>query len=371
MQIARGSCQVSSATDLRLPQDAALAVIDRVRGISLMTELLRGSDELARGRAAFAFVDLTQRLVPDHARAIAPTPEIVAATAAALPRLRDVAASKANIQLRCLTYAALDQARRLPIDALRARATTLLDGVAVDCDPAPDAAPGSPAPVAAGSSVVTGTMTRQELEQLIARLDTQPAGLASQTSSALVAAGAEVEPLLQKRLQQTDRCRGLALIASILASRNAAAADVEAAFTRVLEGKCDGREPFDLLLAQGVAAAMMARPDGIAKMTGLLTYRDVSVRRRAAEAFGTLYERLGSGEHAQPAVPVDPALLPAVRAALEPLVAFATTERDQQARCLAVRALMHAQQAAHDDLRADAAAATAGRTLRCLASPNP
>ena len=295
----------------------------------------------------------------------------MAATEAALPLLRDVAVSKANIQLRCLSYEALDQARRLPIDALRARATTLLDGVTIDCDPAPAAAPSGSAAGAAGSSVVTGTMKREALEQLIARLDSQPAGLASQTSSALLAAGDEVEPLLQKRLQQTDRCRGLALVAGILASRNAAAADVEAAFTRVLEGKCDGREPFDLQLAQSVAAAFMTRPDGIAKMARLLAHRDVSVRRRAAEAFGTLFERLGSGEHAQPAAAVDPALLPAVRAALEPLVAFATTERDQQARCLAVRALMHAQQAAHDDLRADAAAATAGRTLRCLASPNP
>ena len=68
---------------------------------------------------------------------------------------------------------------------------------------------------------------------------------------------------------------------------------------------------------------------------------------------------------------IDPALLAPARAALEPLVAFATTERDQQARCLAVRALLHAQQAADDELRGDAAAATAGRTIRCLAPPNP
>ena len=116
----------------------------------------------------------------------------------------------------------------------------------------------------------------------------------------------------------------------------------------MLEGKCDGREPFDLQLAQGVAAAFVTRPDGIAKVARLLVHRDVSVRRRAAEAFSTLFERLGSGEHAQPAAAVDPALLPPARAALAPLVAFATTERDQQARCLGVRALMHAQQAVDD-----------------------
>lgn len=363
LEIARGTCQVSTGADLRLPQDAALAVIDRVRGISLMTELLRGSDDFARRRAAFAFAELTERLLPDHPRAIAATPEIVAATEAALPRLRDVATSKASVEIRCLSFAALDQARRLPIDPLRTRATKLLSGVSVACDPAADSAAAAPA--------AAKEVRRESLEETIARLDRQPPELAVQTSAALIAAGAEVEPLLQKRLRQTDRCRGLALVAGILANRNAAGADVDVAFKRVLEGKCDGREPFDLRLAQGVAAAFMTRPDGVATMTGLLAHREVGVRRRAAEAFGTLFEHLGSGEHAQTAATLDPALLAGARAALEPLVAFATTERDQQARCLAVRALLHAQQAADDGLRADAAAATAGRTLRCLASPKP
>ena len=146
LQMARGTCQPLSVADVRLQQDAAFAVIDRVRGISLMAELMRGDDQMARYRAAFAFDELTERLVPDHPRAIAPTPEIVAATEAALPLLRGVAVSRANAQLRCLSYEALDQARRLPIDALRARATKLLDGVTIDCDPAPGGkAPGGPA----------------------------------------------------------------------------------------------------------------------------------------------------------------------------------------------------------------------------------
>ena len=307
LQIARGTCQPSSVADVRLLQDAAFAVIDRVRGISLMAELLRGDDQMARYRAAFAFDELTERLVPDHPRAIAATPEIVAATEAALPLLRGVAVSKANVQLRCLSYEALDQARRLPIDALRARATKLLDGVTIDCDPAPGgAAPSGPAAGAAGSSVSTGTMKREGLEQLIARLDSQSAELAARTSTALLAAGDQVEPLLRNDWGRPTSCRGLALVAGILASRNAAAADVEAAFTRVLEGKCDGREPFDLQLAQGVAAAFVTRPDGIAKVARLLVHRDVSVRRRAAEAFSTLFERLGSGEHAQPRRPSIP-----------------------------------------------------------------
>ncbi|HXR43988.1 MAG TPA: hypothetical protein VN759_04220, partial [Pseudolysinimonas sp.] len=260
LQMARGTCQPLSVADVRLQQDAAFAVIDRVRGISLMAELLRGDDQMARYRAAFAFDALTERLRSDHAQTIAATPEIVAATEAALPLLRGVAVSRANAQLRCLCYEALDQARRLPIDPLRTRATKLLDGVRIDCDPAPGgAAPGGPAAGTAGSSVSTGTMKRETLEQLIAQLDSQSGELAARTSNALLAAGDQVEPLLQTRLGQTDKCRGLALVAGILASRNAAAADVDVAFTRVLEGKCDGREPFDLQLAQGVAAAFVTR----------------------------------------------------------------------------------------------------------------
>ena len=368
LDMARGDCQVSTIAELRLPQDAAFAVIDRARGISLMTELLRGKDPFARQRAALALDELTARLAADHVRTIAATPEIVAATEAALPRLRDVAVSKAPVEIRCPSYDALDRVRRLPIDTLRARATKLLDGVVVDCEPAAGSAPAGPG-TGTPTGAAKGNGRRDSLVETIARLDDQPPEQAEKASAALVAAGAEVEPLLQKRLTQTSKCRGLALVASILASRHAAPTDVDAAFTRVLEGRCDGREPFDLQLAQGVAAAFMARPDGVVTMTRLLVHRDVGVRRRAAEAFGTLFESLGSGEHAQASV--DPALLPPARAALEPLVAFATTERDQQARCLAVRALMHAQQAADDGLRSAATAATIGRTLRCLASPNP
>ena len=334
-----------------------------------MTELLRGSDPFARQRAAFALGELTERLRPNHARAIAATPAIVAATEAALPRLRDVAVSKAPAESAARRTTALDQARRLPIDRLRARATKLLDGVVgrVRTRGAGQRANRPPRPAPGDGR----DGRRESLAESPSRgWMTQPPELATKTSAALVAAGAEVEPLLRKRLQQTSRCRGLALVGSILASRHAAGADVEAAFMRVLEGQCDGREPLNLQLAQAVASAFMARPDGIATMTRLLVHRDVGVHRRAAEAFGTLYESLWL-RRTRAGVRRPQALLTPARAALEPLVAFATTERNQRARCLAVRALMHAQQAADDGLRTDAAAATTGRTLRCLAPPNP
>ena len=370
LQIARGACKPTAASDVGLMQDAAIAVVDRPRGIALMADMVRAGEPMFRFHAASALDSLTERLRPDHERRIAATPEIVSATEAALPVLRAVAVSKAHVQLRCACYEALDQARRLPIDTLRTRATKLLEGLTVDCDPAPGKSlPSGAGPVDPKAS--TPTTDRRALEQLIARLDSQPPSQARQTTAALLAAGAEVEPLLRQRLQQTDRCRGLALVAGILSGRNAAQADVEAAFTRVLEGRCEGRDPFDVLLAQSVAVSFMARPDGIATMARLLTHKDVEVRRRAADAFARLFERLGSGEHAQPAAAVDPALLPSVRASLEPLVAFATTERDETGRCLAVRALLHAQQASDAALRADAAAATAGRTIRCLAPPRP
>lgn len=215
---------------------------------------------------------------------------------------------------------------------------------------------------------VTDTMRRQELEEVIARLDRQPPPLAAQTTSALLAAPAEdVVPLLRKRLRETDRCRGLALVAGVLASRDAAQADVEAALVRVAAGRCQGREPFDLSLAQSAATAFVTGADGITRLTGWLGDRDVAVRRRAAHALTTLFERLGMGEASRPGA--DAATLAAARAALAPLVSLAQTERDMATRCEAVLAIQRAQEARDDGLRAAAGAESQGRTLRCQAPP--
>jgi hypothetical protein len=360
VEMARGACRVSSTADLNLQQDAAFVIIDRPRGIALMTELLRDGEPLARRRAAFALDELTERLQPQHPRAIAATPEILAATESALRPLRDAAVSKAHEQIRCMAFEAIDQARSLPYEAVRARATSLLADARVDCGSAGTTAHGS---------VPASPMRKESWEQIITRLDTQPPGLAAQTSSALLAAGNDVVPLLQKRLRQTDRCQGLALVAGILAARNVAAADVEAAFGRVVAGKCEGRDAFDVTLAQGAANAFVVRPDGIARLVGHLSDRDVAVRRRAAGALGVLFERLGMGAKAQPTS--DPAILGAARSAIAPLVTMATTERDQDARCQAVLAVQDAQAAQDETIRTEAEAQSRGRTLRCLAPPNP
>ncbi len=212
-------------------------------------------------------------------------------------------------------------------------------------------------------------MPRESWEAIISRLDSQPPALAAQTSSALAAAGDDVVPLLQQRLRQTDTCRGLALVAGVLASRQVAAADVEATFARVVAGTCKGRDPFALTLAQSAANTFVARPDGIARLAGHLTSRDVAVRRRVASALAVLFERLGMGEAARPTS--DPSIVDAARGALPALVTTATTERDQAARCQAVLALQRAQEAQDEGLRAEADAQTRGRTIRCLAPPNP
>ena len=361
VEMARGTCRAASLADAGLQQRAAIAVIDRPRGIAALAELLRDRDPLARQRAAVALDELTERLQPDHPRAIAATPEILAATEAALRPLRHAAVSRGPEQIRCLAFEAIDQARRLPHEPIRARATSLLEGARIDC---------APPPGTARTGAAAAHVRRESWAELIARLDTQSPELASRTSAALLAAAAgDVVPLLQKRLTETGSCRGLALVAGVLASRNAAAADVEAAFARVVHGKCAGREPFDLALAQTAAHAFLARPDGIARLAGHLTDRDVAVRRRAAGAFATLFERLGMGANAQPTS--DQAILGVARETLPALVVMATTERDQRARCQAVLALQRAQEAQDAAIRTEAEAQTRGRTLRCLAPPNP
>ena len=359
--MARGACRASSTADLNLQQDASFALVDRPRGISVLADLLRRGDPLARRRAAVALGDLMARLQPQHPRAIEPTPEILAATVAALRPLRDAAVSRAHEQIRCPAFEALDRARGLPHEAVRAHATSFLAGARAECGPPPATAP---------SGAVAGSVRGESWAESIARLDTQAPEDASRTSAALLAApAADVVPLLQQRLTQTSSCRGLALAAGVLASRNAAEADVEAAFARVVAGQCDGRDDFALALAQTAANALLAAPDGVSRLAGHLTDRDVAVRRRAAAALATLFERLGMGDAARPIS--DPATLGAARAAIPALLTVATTERDQRARCQAVLALQRAQEAQDAAIRADAEAQTRGRTIRCLAPPNP
>jgi HEAT repeat protein len=362
VEMARGACPAASVADLNLQQDAALAIIDRPRGIALMTELLRSKDDLTRRRAVFAFDQLTERLRPGHPRTIAATPEILAATEASLTPLRDTAVSKAPPAIRCLAFEAIDQARSLPQAALASRATSLLQGAQVDC--------GSPPRTTKEGGESTNPVRRERTEEIIARLDRQPPDLAARTSSVLLAAPeAEVVPLLRKRLRDTNTCRGLALVAGVLAARHVAEADVEGALIRVAAGKCDGREPFDLTLAQNAANAFITGPDGITRLTGWLGDRDVAVRRRAARALATLFDRLGMGEASRPGA--DAAMLAAARAALPALVTLAQTDRDEAARCQAVRAIQRAQEARDDGLRAEAVAQSQGRTLRCQAPPGP
>lgn len=353
--VAGGDCTARRPQEMRTWQEAAYAVVDRPAGIDLMTRLLRARDPAGRERAARALHRLAERLSPGHAEPIAATPEIVAATREALPALRRVVESTESMATRCTAFDALRRAADLPQQEIRTRARAVSEGLRLDC------------------SRIAAPLTAPEQEagwrRILSRLETQPPELASQTTAILLANLAEARPHLRQRLGETTRCRSLALVAGVLASDGGAAADVEAAYVRVLEGRCDGREPFDLALAQSVADVFMRDAAGIARVAALLPHRDLEVRRRAARAFAGAFERLGPGEQGRTAGPTDPAAIAPMQAALGPLVTLAQTERDETARCQAVRALLFAQQVVDDGLRAEAASATAGRTLRCLAPP--
>jgi hypothetical protein len=355
LTVADADCTARRPWEMLMWQEAAYAVVDRPKGIDLMTRLLRRRDPSGRERAARAMQRLTERLSPGHAEPIGATPEIVAAIREALPLLGRTVESTESLETRCTALDALQRAREVPHEEIRSQARAASDRLRLDC------------------RRIAAPLTAQEQEQgwgkIISRLDTQAPEVASQTTSILLANLADARPYLLKRLGETDRCRSLTLVAGVLASDGSAPADVEAAYERVLEGKCDGREPFDLALAQSVADVFMREPAGIARVAALLPHKDVEVRRRAAQAFAKAFERLGPGEQGRAAGAADPAIVPPLQAALAPLVAFAQNERDEAARCQAVRALLAAQQAVHDALRVDAAAATTGRTLRCLAPP--
>jgi hypothetical protein len=310
LSIADGDCAARRPQDVLMRQEAALAVVDRPRGIDVMTRLLRGRDPAGRERAIRALQRLVERLSPGHAETIESTSGIAAAMGDALAALGRTVESREPLETRCAALDALRRAGELPHPA-------------------------------------------------------------SQTTALLLANLPQAKPYLVARLGETRRCRGLALVAGLLASDPPGPADVDAAHVRVLEGKCEGREPFDLLLAQNVADAFMRDAAGVVRVAALLSHPDLDVRRRAARAFATAFERLGPGEHGSVAGPADPSTIATLQASLAPLVTLAQQERDEGARCQAVRALLFAQQAVDDRLRAEAVAATAGRTLRCLAPPAP
>jgi hypothetical protein len=357
LAVARGACDVRSPRDYATMQAALDAVADRPGGVRLLAGLLRGRDPIGRARAIVTFAALTARLEAGHPDPLPSRPPLLDAAAEALPALRDVAASRDGSPVSCLAYGALSRAAGSAHPALREPAVTLLAKVKADCrQPSGDA----------GRAMPRGT---PPLETAIERLDRVDPAEAPAVAAALVALGAAAIPPLQAHVRATGRCRGLALAAGILERLGAPAAGVEAAYVRLVEGECKGQEPFDLALAQSAADAAMRAPAGVTRMTALLPHEDVAVRRRAAQAFARAFERFGPGEHGAGAGGRDPALVPPMQAALGPLVTRAQTERDETARCQAVRALLHAQQAVHDALRAAAAAATAGRTLRCLAPP--
>jgi hypothetical protein len=132
LDIAKGKCEGNSRDDLILRREAAFALVGKVEGIPLIAEMLTDKDLFMRRSAAFAFDDLTERLQgrPPQVEA---TAEIVEATTRVFPLLLQGALTDRDEVVRCMSYEALDQARRGRHERLRAEASRLLEGKAIPC----------------------------------------------------------------------------------------------------------------------------------------------------------------------------------------------------------------------------------------------
>jgi hypothetical protein len=351
--VAQGQCRGLGPRDVQVQQEAAFAIVDRPAGVRALTAMLRGDDPAGRLKAASAFDRLTARLDPGAADPLSPAPGLLDAAAAALPALQKVALHDDDPATRCAAHAALDRAGRSTHDALRQPAARLLGGKTFRC--------GTTSGATAGAA--PATTPRETIERAVRRLDQEKAETAPAAVSTLVGFGAEAVPILVARAGQTQKCRALALIGNALLRLDAAPATVDAALRRVVRGDCDGRDDFDRSLAQHAANTFITRAEGLAMLTALLAEADPFVRRRVARAFGTLYDRLGPG-NAGVAVD-DPDIIDAATRSLAPLVKVATADRDDEARCNAVRALRLAQTSIHDQVRTEAETVTAGRSLLC------
>lgn len=351
--VAQGQCRGLGPRDVQVQQEAAYAIVDRPAGVRALTGMLRGKDAAGRLKAANAFDRLTTRLETGADTPITPAPALLDAAAAALPALQKVALDDDDASTRCAAHAALDRAGRSPHAALEQPAAKLLAGRKFPCASTP----------AATTAAAAAAPRHDEIARIVARLDHEKPETAPATVQTLIGYGPEAVPILVARIGQTNRCRALALIANTLSRLQAAPEAMDAALGRVLPGNCEGRDEFDRKVSQGAASAAVDRASGIAMLTPLLAASDAIVRGRATRAFGTLFERLGSG-NAGMAVG-DPAIVDAAVTAIAPLVSIATGDPDDDTRCDAVRALRLAQTSVHDTVRAEAETRTAGRSLRC------
>ena len=351
--VAQGQCRGLGPRDVQVQQEAAYTIVDRPAGVRALTAMLRGKDPAGRLKAANAFDRLTARLDTGAADPMAPAPALLEAAAAALPALQKVALDDDDQSTRCAAHTALDRAGRSPHEALKQPAAKLLAGKRFPCASTPSATPGTPSAAPRHDAIV----------RAVTRLDQEKPDTAPATVSTLIAYGPEAVPILVARIAQTNRCRGLALIANTLSRQGAAPEAVDTALRRVLRGDCEGKDEFDRKLADGAATAIVVRVEGIGMLTPLLGAPDPIVRRRAARGFVTLFERLGAGD-AGVAID-DPAIVQAAVKALAPLVPVATADPDDEARCQAVRSLRLAQTSIHDQVRTEAETVTAGRSLRC------
>jgi len=351
--VAQGQCRGLGPRDTQVQQEAAYAIVDRPAGVRALTAMLRGKDPAGRRKAAAAFDRLTTRLEAGAADPVTATPALLDATAAALPALQKVALDDDDESTRCPAHAALARAGRSTHDALRQPAARLLGGKTFRCEATSDDTPGA----------ASAATNRETIDRTVRRLDQEKPETAPAAVTALLGFGAEAVPILVARAGQTQKCRALALIANVLSRQEAAQETVDAALRRVVRGDCDGKDEFDRALAQQAADALVTRAEGLAILTPLLGEADPLVRRRAAHAFGMLYERLGPGNAAAPVD--DPAILEAATRSLAPLVKVATADSDDDARCDAVRAIRAAQVSVHEQVRVEAETVSAGRSLRC------
>jgi HEAT repeat protein len=129
--ITAGKCTGQSPRDAIIRRQAAFALVGKAEGIPIIAALLEEKDVFTRRSAAFAFDDLTERL-EGRPPAVEATAEILDLTAGAFARLARAMMDKDEI-VRCMSYEALEQARRSRHESLRLAATNALSGQRPDC----------------------------------------------------------------------------------------------------------------------------------------------------------------------------------------------------------------------------------------------
>lgn len=189
-----------------------------------------------------------------------------------------------------------------------------------------------------------------DVPSLISKLEDKDQRIVRGAAQALADAGTKVVPVLIDALREKKGCQFQWVASGVVHRLNPRHEIVNSTLINIIKGRCEATSPRDLIIRRQAAFALVAKPEGVPIVAGMLKEKDTFIRRSAAFAFDELTERL---QGRSPAIPATPEIINATKAALPSLVE-ALNDKDEVVRCMSYEALEQVRGSKHEILRSEA-----------------